>query len=188
MCIDVNIFIRGLMYFLLMYFLEFCFTHVWPHRDNYRLYVSIRDKFFFLCLSTKHNSCVAVCCSVLQCGAVCCSVLQCVAVCCSALQSVAVCCSVLQCVAVRCSALQCVAVRCSALQCVAVCIQEGLSTKQISREKQRRLFLKIRDVFPLICECFSIELFVLWKQPRSWSYRQSPRILYICIYIYICIY
>jgi len=29
------------------------------------------------------ETCVAVCCSVLQCVAVCCSVLQCVAVCCS---------------------------------------------------------------------------------------------------------
>ena len=42
------------------------------------------------------ETCVAVCCSVLQCVAVGCSVLQCVAVCCSVLQCVAVCCSVLQ--------------------------------------------------------------------------------------------
>ena len=34
------------------------------------------------------ESCVAVCCSVLQCVAVCCSVLQCVAVCCSVLQHI----------------------------------------------------------------------------------------------------
>jgi len=33
------------------------------------------------------QTCVAVCCSVLQCVAVCCSVLQCVAVCCSVLSS-----------------------------------------------------------------------------------------------------
>ena len=53
------------------------------------------------------NTCVAVCCSVLQCHQiklhirqamplVCCSVLQCVAVCCSVLQHVAVCCSVIE--------------------------------------------------------------------------------------------
>jgi len=39
--------------------------------------------------SITRQSCVAVCCSVLQCVAACCSVLQycaCVAVCCSALQ------------------------------------------------------------------------------------------------------
>jgi len=33
------------------------------------------------------DTCVAVCCSVLQCVAVCCSVLQCVAVCCSVSKS-----------------------------------------------------------------------------------------------------
>jgi len=72
------------MYFLLMYFLEFCFTHVWPHRDNCHLCVSICDTFFFgVYLQSKIHGlqCVAVCCSVLQCVAVCCSALQCVAVC-----------------------------------------------------------------------------------------------------------
>jgi len=33
-------------------------------------------------LCQRYDTCVAVCCSVLQCVAVCCSVLQCVAVCC----------------------------------------------------------------------------------------------------------
>jgi len=54
-----------------------------------------------------NESCIAVCCSVLQCVAVCCSVVPCGAVWFSVVQCVPVCCSVL-CVAVCCSVLQCV--------------------------------------------------------------------------------
>jgi len=91
------------------------------------------------------ETCVAVCCSVLQCVAVCCSccsVSHCVTVCRSVSQCIAVfavyilaaflapvdtyetleswvtvCCSVLQCVAVYRSVLQCVAGYCSVSQC-----------------------------------------------------------------------
>ena len=86
-----------------------CHTHGLVMSDRKDLKKSSKT---LKCRHEVRNSCVAVCCSVLQCVAVYCSVLQCVAVCCSALQCVAVHCSVLQCIALCCSVMQCDAVWC----------------------------------------------------------------------------
>ena len=82
----------------------------------------------------KLESCVAVCCSVLQCVAECGRVLQCVAVCCSVLTyslkklpvMTELWCSVLQTVADCCSVLQCVTVCCRVLWCLCFADDDGI--------------------------------------------------------------